>query len=353
MFKPIPIRGKLAKRDLVDSGTIPVYSSDTDNNGVVGFVNKDASYKITKDLQVYLVFGDHTRSMNIATTDFCVMDNVKVLIPVTKKVHAIQFIATMWRKNIPDLGYARHWSIARDLTFKLPITDNGEPDYDFMDSFMQGIEIEHVRNIENYLVAENLNGLTKDEEEAIRSYDNVEWKEFQIGRLFKKIRTKKLPYKAKELPKEPVGENILPCLTSSFMNQGLNYYAPKVDATILRNVISLPSNSDVYRAYFQSQDFTVLSDAYAIKWTLGDEGLTNNQYLFAVACINEVTDLPIYSYKNKLGGWNVVKEKYISLPVKGDEPDYEFMELLISTLKKLSIKDTVEWVSTKKAFYGL
>ncbi len=115
----------------------------------------------------------------------------------------------------------------------------------------------------------------------------------------------------------------------------------------MKNVISIPSNSDVYRAYFQSRDFTVLSDAYAIKWIYDDKDLSKNQYLFTVQCINKVTDLPKYSYKNKLGGWNVVRNKFISLPTKNNKPDYEYMETLIYAIKKLVIKDTVKWVSKK------
>lgn len=48
-----------------------------------------------------------------------------------------------------------------------------------------------------------------------------------MGELFDRVKTKKLPYKAKDLPKEPNGNYILPALTSSFMNQGLNYYLPQ------------------------------------------------------------------------------------------------------------------------------
>jgi hypothetical protein len=125
----------------------------------------------------------------------------------------------------------------------------------------------------------------------------------------------------------------LPCLTSSFQNQGLNYFVPKDGATILKNVISIPSNSDIYRAYFQSIEFTVLSDAYAIHWVLNNVKLTPNQYLFVVQCINKVTDLPIYSYKNKLGGWNVVKNKHIQLPIKNSKIDFEFMESFIAELE--------------------
>ncbi len=162
---------------------------------------------------------------------------------------------------------------------------------------------------------------------------SAEWGEYKIGNLFEKIKTNKLPYKADDLPKRPVGEYTLPCLTSSFNNQGLNYYVPRNGATILKNVISIPSNSDVYRAYFQSREFTVLSDAYAIKWKSAEKELTQRQYLFMVMCINKVTDLPIYSYKNKLGGWNVVKKKFIQLPKKDGKIDFSLMDELIAALE--------------------
>lgn len=154
-----------------------------------------------------------------------------------------------------------------------------------------------------------------------------------VGELFEKIETEKMPYKAENLPNKPQGEYILPCLTSSFKNQGLNYFAPKNGATILKNVISVPSNSDVYRAYYQPKEFTVLSDAYAIRWKYDGRQISKNQYLFLTLCINKVTDLPIYSYKNKLGGWNVVKKKHILLPVKDGEIDYNFMDTFIAEIE--------------------
>lgn len=168
-----------------------------------------------------------------------------------------------------------------------------------------------------------------------------------MGDLFDKIDTAKLPYKAGDLPKEPIGKFVLPCLTSSFNNQGINYYIPKNGVTILKNAISIPSNSDVYRAYYQSREFTALSDAYAIHWIRDDREITAKQYLFLVMCINKVTDLPIYSYKNKLGGWNVVRNKYIQLPTKEEKIDFEFMDIFISALQKLTIKDIVLFTGKK------
>ena len=74
----------------------------------------------------------------------------------------------------------------------------------------------------------------------------------------------------------------------------------------------------------------------------------DNQYLFIVPCINKVTDLSIYSYKNKLGGWNIVQNKNIELPIKNNQPDYKTMETLISAIKKLMIKDVIDYVNKKK-----
>ena len=159
----------------------------------------------------------------------------------------------------------------------------------------------------------------------------VEWGEFRMGDLFERVKTNKLPYKAEDLPKQATEDYILPCLTSSFQNQGLNYFAPKEGATVLSHVISLPSNSDVYRAYYQSREFTVLSDAYAIRWKSTNRVISPNQYLFMVMCINKVTDLPIYSYKNKLGGWNVVQHKYIQLPIKNGDIRNNPVYLLVET----------------------
>ena len=241
--------------------------------------------------------------------------------------------------------------IYKNLVVDLP-TKNGKIDFDFMESFVAELEAQRVAKLSAYLKVSGYDNykLSAEELDALRRFSNIgdgNWGTYMVGNLFERVETKKLPYKAKELPKQPTDDYILPCLTSSFQNQGLNYYAPKAGATVLRDVISIPSNSDVYRAYYQPRDFTVLSDAYAIRWKSKDIVISPNQYLFMVMCINKVTDLPIYSYKNKLGGWNVVKGKYIRLPEKDGKIDFDFMETFIAAIKKMAIKDVVLYSDRK------
>ena len=162
--------------------------------------------------------------------------------------------------------------------------------------------------------------------------DGAQWGEVRIGDLFDKVYSAKLPYKARELPTERTKECTLPALTSSFVNQGLSRFAPAAGATILSRVITIPSNSDVYRSYFHPHEFTVLSDAYAIRWNGPDE-ISDRAYVFLTMCINKVTDLPQYSYKQKLGGWNVVRDMRIAVPFCGDSLDFSLMESVVAELE--------------------
>lgn len=242
--------------------------------------------------------------------------------------------------------------VFRSIKIQLP-TLNNRIDFNFMELFIEELKNQKIVKLKAYLNERGFDDykLSDKELNAIKDFsklNNDNWGSYIIGDLFEKVYTKKLPYKAKELPKQPIEDYDLPCLTSSFQNQGLNYYVPRTEATVISNVISLPSNSDVYRAYYQSREFTVLSDSYAIRWKSRENKPTKNQYLFMVMCINKVTDLPIYSYKNKLGGWNVVKNKKIRLPEKDGKIDFDLMEAFISALKKIAIKEVV--LHTEKRF---
>lgn len=281
----------------------------------------------------------------------------KILIPE----NCISFFSTVLNKQKPKLlsVLVRHVdSTFKNIVIQLPVK-NGKIDFDFMEKFIAELEAQRIAELEEYLSVTGLKDthLSLEEEQALLELSKIQWGEYKIGDLFDRVLTRKLPYKADELPKEPRGKYVLPCLTSSFKNQGLNYFAPTEGATVLRNLISIPSNSDVYRAYFQSREFTVLSDAYAIRWKSNETELSANQYLFMVLCINKATDLSIYSYKNKLGGWNVVKNKYIQIPIKNDKIDFDFMGNLISAIQKLVIKDVVAYSdskisATKKVVYN-
>ena len=340
------------KVEILENGKFPYVVRMGSNNGQRGFINEDEIYLNEGNT---ISFGQDTATMFYQEKPYFTGDKIKILKSKNErfsKKNAQFFILTMSKafSSFSWGGSSFNTKILADQKIQLP-TKSGKIDFDFMDSFMSELEAERITELEAYLSATGLRdyALTEEEEKVLADFENMEWDEFKFGVLFDKISTKKLSFKADDLPKQITDKYTLPCLTSSFRNQGLNYFVPKDGATILKNVISIPSNSDIYRAYFQSNEFTVLSDAYAIRWVLDGVELLPSQYLFAVQCINKVTDLPIYSYKNKLGGWNIVKNKHIQLPTKNNQPDYAMMETLISAIQKLVIKEVVLYTDRKMA----
>lgn len=262
------------KVHILSSGKYPYIVRTAQNNGQRGFIEEDIVYLNDGNT---ISFGQDTATAFYQKQPYFTGDKIKVLKAKDNRFNRSNalFFSTAITKAFSTFAWGQSSfseEILKQQTIQLPITVDGEINFDFISSF--------IAELEAYLKVTGFNNyeLTKEEQDSLAVIEakNVQWREFKMEELFEKISTIKLPYKAKELPEKATDNFVLPCLTSSFKNQGLNYYAPKDGATILKDVISIPSNSDVYRAYFQSKEFTVLSDAYAIRWKDKSTHVTQN-----------------------------------------------------------------------------
>lgn len=149
LFQPQKITNMLSKEDLSEKFNFPAYSSESTNNGIIGYTDSP-EFICDDEHPVFVTFGDHTCSFNIATKSFSVLDNVKVLLPSIHNIRCLLWIITAWQKQIPNLGYARHWKIAKNCIVELP-TKDGEIDFDFMESFVAELEAQRVAELSAYL----------------------------------------------------------------------------------------------------------------------------------------------------------------------------------------------------------
>ena len=151
LFELLKTTRKVTKLNFSPEGKIPAYSSDTRNNGILGYIEGEPEYLVDDMNKTFLIFGDHTRSMNIAHESFSVMDNVKVLKPkLEMSDEQLLFIITVWKNSIPNLGYSRHWNVAKNTNISLPVQPTIDPDktyhpegyipdWDYMEAFMKQI----------------------------------------------------------------------------------------------------------------------------------------------------------------------------------------------------------------------
>jgi hypothetical protein len=339
LFKLLPIKNKLVKSNLDRNGNIPVYSSESENNGIVGYSNNKPFFIVNKDFPIYIVFGDHTRSFNIATKDFCVMDNVKVLSP--KKiisVKSISFIISAWKRTIPNKGYSRHWSFAKNVFFQLP-TKNGEIDFDFMENFISQIELERIEKVQNYLDVTGLKNynLTADEVQVLEEFQNgkVEWSEFKIGDLFS-INSYKKRFDANKITISETGN---PYVVRTALNNGVRGYINE-DEKFLNDGNTISFGQDTATMFYQEKPYFT-GDKIKIVKSKGDFLNKTNAHFFISTMTKAFSS---FSWGGSSFSVKIIENQKIKLlTLNNNQPDYEKMEILISAIQKNVIKDVVDF----------
>lgn len=207
LFQPQKITNMLSKEDLSEKFNFPAYSSESTNNGIIGYTDSP-EFICDDEHPVFVTFGDHTCSFNIATKSFSVLDNVKVLLPSIHNIRCLLWIITAWQKQIPNLGYARHWRIAKNCIVELPTRD-GEIDFDFMESFVAELEAQRVAELSAYLTVSGYDNyeLSAEELNALQRFtelDDDNWGTYTVGNLFEKVSTKNYRTKPRDYPSNPL-----------------------------------------------------------------------------------------------------------------------------------------------------
>ncbi|GAA6950166.1 restriction endonuclease subunit S [Helicobacter pylori] len=358
----------LSKKDCVENGKIPLFTSDSKNNGIVGYVNCKPSYKL-KNNQYMVVFGDHTRTFNIAKNDFCIADNVKVLKPIKDfSIKSLLFINTMWGKKIIDKGYARHWSLAKTAKIELPLkpTANAQTlediDFPFMEKFIAELEQCRLAELEAYLKAAGLSNttLSSEEENALNVFNNsgggggntpcgLRWQSFRLGDLFEKVSARFLGKgdKFKATSKSITDTHNIPLVYCKKGNNGIMYWGKKGDFETYNNIISIIYNGVIATGltYAHRDEVGILAESYFIKFKNGNPNFLCN--LFIKTAIEKVL-YPKYSRDNLATWANKVENELILLPTnQHGKIDFPFMRTLINALMKQTIQGVVQYSKAK------
>ncbi|MUU22507.1 restriction endonuclease subunit S [Helicobacter pylori] len=350
------------------------------NNGIKGFIIDDPTFTNEKNT---LSFAQDTFTVFYQKQPYFTGNKVKVLKPkfAFKSPKILHFISAILQFILKPLtwGLGSTTESIAEFKFSLPLkpTANTQTfediDFTFMEKFIAELEqcrlaeLEQCRlaELEAYLKATGLENttLSSEEENALNVFNNsgggntpcgLTWQHFKLGDLFEKIIIKPLPYQTAQLPKEKTPTHELPALTAGILNQGLNNFVPKENATILKNVISISANgANTGATFYQPHEFCVLQDAYAIEF-IGDKKLNDKEYLFFVCAISKVIyNNSKYEWTNK-ASWNKVKNELISLPLKPtanaqtiDGIDFDFMHTLINALMKQIIQGVAQYCGAK------
>ena len=326
------------KKEHINGKGLPVVSSGVDNQGIIGLSDINAkvhpAHTITVDMFGNVYYRDVEYKMVTHARVFSLIPNEAI----NKEIG--NFLSACILKITSSFEYNNMCSYKKikDLYILLPVTPSGEPDWDFMTSYIAELEEEHVAELEAYLVSTGLDDYELTEEDRKVLSASPEWGEFRIGDLFEVFSPKKR-FNANAVK----FDGNYPYVARGSSNNGIRGYITE-DIKYLNPANSLSFGQDTATIYYQPEPYFT-GDKIKVM-VLRDYELNEILAAYFVTTISKA--FSDFSWGQNSFNENVIKNTLIKLPILPDgTPDFEHMEKYIKAIEKIKFKNAVEWKNKK------
>lgn len=325
--------------------SISVISGITENNGI-NFYTEDTVEKneIFENELTISTRGEYSGTVFYHNEKFVLANNILVMKMPNLFKNQKLFIGSLIN-SFPYGGYNNYpkKSTLQEDFIELPIKNDGSIDFEFMTSFISELEARQISELETYLVTTGLSDyvLNCEEKKILEIFrkDEIEWKEFKIVDLFKVKNSGNI------LSRDIVlNSGKIPYLSASRENNAVSSYI-SYDKKYLDKGNCIFIGGKTFVVTYQKNNF-YSNDSHNLALYFKDENQkTKLKQLFFVSCIEK-------SLSNKYSWGNSISNKKIQndtlkLPIINGKIDFEFMEILISAIQKIIIKDVVLYSSKK------
>lgn len=308
-------RGKRLKKADHILGIVPYVSSTANNNGV------DAYIEATKGTRVFENCISLANSGSVGTAfyepfAFVASDHVTSLKRENTSQYVYLFLTAVLEQQKSNFDFNREINDLRikKMRIMLPVDDNDEPDYQFMEDYMKELMVAKRKQYQEY-VEQRLAELGIDVKNTKMGGYNLDlesrnYKPFRLSDIFKID-------KGVYLPKWNIVSGDKPFITAKAGDNGISRFIGN-DTLFSSGKITVEKIK--LSSYYQPQGFYCSHDVSVLD--IGNA----NEYMAQFICTMIMRNSSKYSY-GRQAQMNVVKREVILLPVNdNDEPDYEFME---------------------------
>lgn len=151
-FSSITPKCKIEKKNYSNGSLIPIISQEEDF--ISGYWDNYAD--ITPHSRPIVVFGDHSRVLKYINFDFVVgADGVKILLPHEPVDAKFLYYFLKW-KNIPSLGYSRHFRLLKEYKYPCPQSQDQNTVISELDKINELIDIKRWQLADLNLLAQSL-----------------------------------------------------------------------------------------------------------------------------------------------------------------------------------------------------
>lgn len=268
-------------------------------------------------------------------------DHVAVVHTEDLPKHAAIFLTSAIHKSscTGKFDYGRNFYAkdADQLNVLLPSKEH-KPDYEIMDRFIAELEAKRIKELEAYLSAAGLKDfqLTVEEHKALDDFDSglFVWKGFKFKDIFEKIT------QGRRLKKDDQIPGNTPFVMAGVTNTGVVNYISNPVASFSKNSITI----DIFgNAFYRNYDFGAGDDT-GVFWS-ETKNYSKDEMLFFTTSMKKSLERK-FDYGNKLRSSQSLNLE-MQLLTKNSQLDLPCMEILISAVKKLVIKDVVLYLDSQ------
>lgn len=317
-----------------------------ENNGIQGRIDVQ-KFKPNEPFTITATVIGNYKYVKFQTQSYYCSQNINKLSPNLKikkwnKYIAYFFIAHIQRfVSIYD-GQQGGYKLDDIKNHKIKIpTKNNQPDYDFMQRFIEQLEQDYIQRLDGYLEVTGLKNteLTEAEQDVLVDFENWEWGEFKVIDIFNVKNTGNI------LSRDIVpNSGNTPYLCASAENNAVSSYI-SYNENYLDKGDCIFIGGKTFVVTYQEKDF-FSNDSHNLTLALKDtQQKTKFNQFFLATCVNKSLGYK-YSWGDSISNRKIQKD-VMTLPTTANQPDYTKMELLISAIQKLAMANVVGYVSNK------
>jgi len=309
-----------------ENGSTAYITRKESNNGLDGIVNHKKEF-INLDFPV-ITIGNETAEPFVQSYKFFTGTKVNILKPkIATSKDALFFITQCLKmhKSKYSYSYTINSTRLKKQTLLLPVTNNGQPDYAFMENYMRDKEFTLVENYKNYISQTIVNN--ENEPLKVKSLSEKKWNSFRIKDIFD-------VNKGIYLSQKYIKKGEIPYVTAKSENNGICGFIGN-EAIFSGNSITIEKVN--LSAYYQQNKFYCSHDVSVIS------NPKLNKYNSIFICNMIKRQGSKYSY-GRQAQMNVVKNETIFLPIsENGQPDYDYMELFIKQIEQKQLNQFLEY----------
>ena len=342
------------KVELVENCGHPYVVRTSSGNGQKGFIDEDEIYLNDGNT---ISFGQDTATMYYQEVPYFTGDKIKILkskLSRFGKTNAQFFLATMrnsfqnftWGSSSFNVSIIANQKVQlplkeKSLDFSNPCDNVKNIDFDFMESFIRELEEERIRELNGYLLATGLKdyALSAEEEKALEAFKTVQWGEFEIGKVFDVLTSKKR-FDANKI--EVLDNGKYPYVVRTALNNGIKGYLNE-SKEYLNDGNSLSFGQDTATMFYQEHPYFTGDKIKIVKCK--SESFNKLNALYFLTSMNKT--FSTFSWGSSSFNVDIINCQKLQLPTKNNKPDYATMETFIKAVEKLVIKDVVLYADSK------